>query len=65
MLRIAAHVEIFINIFLKLAQVQTLLLNDFCLELCPQNIIGSGSVRVHLHKILKVGVRFRFTDVKY
>ena len=40
-----------------------MLLNDF--DLCPQNIIGSGSVRVHLHKILKVRVRFRFTDLKY
>ena len=57
--------EIFINIFYESAQIQTLLLNDFCSGLCPQNIIGSGSVRVHLHKILKVRVRFRFTDLKY
>ena len=52
-----------------------MLLNDFCSGLYPQNIIGSGSVRVHLHKILKVQVhrfeilkvraRFRFNDLKF
>ena len=64
MLRIAAPcLEIFINIFQESAQVQTLLLNDFCSGFCTQNIIGS--VRVHEHKILKVRVRFRFNDLKF
>ena len=66
MLRIAAHVKRFLSIFFsESAQVQTLLLNDFCSGLCTQNIIGSSSVRVHLHKILKVRVRFRFNDLKF
>ena len=66
MLRIAAHVKRFLSIFFsESAQVQTLLLNDFCSGLCTQNIIGSSSVQVHLHKILKVRVRFRFNDLKF
>ena len=40
-----------------------MLLNDFCSGLCPQNIMGS--VRVHVNKILKVRVRFRFNHLKF
>ena len=58
--------DFFINIFYESAQVQTLLLSDFCSGLCAQKYyrFGFGSGFTDF-KILKIRVRFRFNDLKF